>query len=151
MNNRHDIDKSLQSLKEAQPIGVKFLGKVRRVHWFHRGTAERFAEALKQKAVTKTARRKVQRQLLSIVLSDLWQSPRLFRGVRRLCWAVRLAFTSYSQPEAVALIDAAGVRIQQEKQLDMLTVLTINEIWQKLKACDEINRQQLTGEEANNG
>ena len=130
-----DIEKVTSELRALKPIEVKFAGKVRHVHWLHRGTPEKFAEALKSKVNTKKERRNLQKRLLAIVLSDLWGSTRQTRGLRRWLWGLRLRFMQYSQPEAVAILDAAHMRLQQAKQLDLLMALTIEQMIAKLAAC----------------
>lgn len=118
-----DIDKQVHELTALHPIPVTFKGKTREVHYFHRGTAEAFSDALKGTSENESMKRRKQREvrLLAIVLADLHGSGPYFKRLKRWIWRKRLAHSRYSDVEAVALLEAATTRIQNGKQLYALT------------------------------
>lgn len=120
-----DIDKQVHELTALQPISVTFKGKPREVHYFHRGTAEAFSDALKGTSENESMKRRKQREvrLLAIVLADLHGSSPYFKRLKRWIWRKRLTHSRYSDVEAVALLDAAAERIQNGKQLDALMAI----------------------------
>ena len=122
-----DIDKQVHELTALQPISVTFKGKPREVHYFHRGTAEAFSDALKGTSENESMKRRKQREvrLLAIVLADLHGSGPYFKRLKRWIWRKRLTHSRYSDVEAVALLDAAAERIQNGKQLDALITIVM--------------------------
>ena len=120
-----DIDKQVHELTALQPISVTFKGKPREVHYFHRGTAEAFSDALKGTSENESMKRRKQREvrLLAIVMADLHGSSPYFMRLKRWLWRKRLTHSRYSDVEAVALLDAAAERIQNGKQLDALMAI----------------------------
>ena len=122
-----DIDKQVHELTALQPISVTFKGKPREVHYFHRGTAEAFSDALKGISENESMKRRKQREvrLLAIVLSDLHGSSPYFKCLKRWIWRKRLTHTRYSDVEAVALLEAATERMQNGKQLDALITIVM--------------------------
>ena len=122
-----DIDKQVHELTALQPISVTFKGKPREVHYFHRGTAEAFSDALKGISENESMKRRKQREvrLLAIVLADLHGSSPYFMRLKRWLWRKRLTHSRYSDVEAVALLDAAAERIQNGKQLDALITIVM--------------------------
>ena len=122
-----DIDKQVHELTALQPISVTFKGKPREVHYFHRGTAEAFSDALKGTSENESMKRRKQREvrLLAIVLADLHGSGPYFKRLKRWIWRKRLTHSRYSDVEAVALLEAATTRIQNGKQLDALITIVM--------------------------
>ena len=122
-----DIDKQLHELTALQPISVTFKGKPREVHYFHRGTAEAFSDALKGTSENESMKRRKQREvrLLAIVMADLHGSSPYFMRLKRWLWRKRLAHSRYSDVEAVALLEAATERIQNGKQLVALITIVM--------------------------
>ena len=122
-----DIDKQVHELTALQPISVTFKGKPREVHYFHRGTAEAFSDALKGTSENESMKRRKQREvrLLAIVMADLHGSSPYFKRLKRWIWRKRLAHSRYSDVEAVALLEAATTRIQNGKQLDALITIVM--------------------------
>ena len=122
-----DIDKQVHELTALQPISVTFKGKPREVHYFHRGTAEAFSDALKGISENESMKRRKQREvrLLAIVLADLHGSNPYFMRLKRWLWRNRLAHSRYSDVEAVALLEAATERIQNGKQLVALITIVM--------------------------
>ena len=122
-----DIDKQVHELTALQPISVTFKGKSREVHYFHRGTAEAFSDALKGTSENESMKRRKQREvrLLAIVLADLHGSSPYFMRLKRWLWRKRLAHSRYSDVEAVALLEAATERIQNGKQLVALITIVM--------------------------
>ena len=125
-----NVDDQLKELFALQPIVVTFRGKQRQVHFFHYGTAERFSEALKGTSGSESQRRRKQREvrLLSIVLSDLYGSSPYFLGLRRWFWKLRLSHSTYSDIEAMKLLEAASSRIQNGKVMDALATIMLTQI-----------------------
>ena len=122
-----DIDKHVHELTALQPISVTFKGKPREVHYFHRGTAEAFSDALKGISENESMKRRKQREvrLLAIVMADLHGSSPYFMRLKRWLWRKRLAHSRYSDVEAVALLEAATERIQNGKQLVALITIVM--------------------------
>ena len=122
-----DIDKQVHELTALQPICVTFKEKPREVHFFHRGTAEAFSDALKGTSESESMKRRKQREvrLLAIVLADLHGSSPYFKRLKRWIWRKRLTHSRYSDVEAVALLEAATTRIQNGKQLDALITIVM--------------------------
>ena len=122
-----DIDKQVHELTALQPISVTFKGKPREVHYFHRGTAEAFSDALKGTSENESMKRRKQREvrLLAIVMADLHGSSPYFMRLKRWLWRKRLAHSRYSDVEAVALLEAATERIQNGKQLVALITIVM--------------------------
>lgn len=122
-----DIDKQVHELTALQPISVTFKGKPREVHYFHRGTAEAFSDALKGISENESMKRRKQREvrLLAIVMADLHGSSPYFIRLKRWLWRKRLAHSRYSDVEAVALLEAATERIQNGKQLVALITIVM--------------------------
>jgi hypothetical protein len=120
-----DITERVKELDALRPISVTFMGKTREVHFFHRGTAEAFFDALKGTSENESMKRHKQREvrLLAIVLADLHGSGPYFKRLKRWIWRIRLAHSRYSDVEAVALLEAAAGRIQNGKQLDALIAI----------------------------
>ena len=125
-----DIDKQVHELTALQPISVTFKGKPREVHFFHRGTAEAFSDALKGTSESESMKRRKQREvrLLAIVLADLHGNSPHFMRLKRWIWRKRLAHSRYSDVEAIALLDAAAERIQNGKHLDALMEIVTAQI-----------------------
>ena len=122
-----DIDKQVHELTALQPISVTFKGKPREVHYFHRGTAEAFSDALKGTSENESMKRRKQREvrLLAIVMADLHGSSPYFMRLKRWLWRKRLAHSRYSDVEAVALLETATERIQNGKQLVALITIVM--------------------------
>ena len=81
-----DIDKQVHELTALQPISVTFKGKPREVHYFHRGTAEAFSDALKGISENESMKRRKQREvrLLAIVMADLHGSSPYFMRLKSI-------------------------------------------------------------------
>jgi len=122
-----DVAEPLKELNALQPISVTFKGKPREVHFFHRGTAEAFTDALRGTSENESMKRRKQREvrLLAIVLADLNGSFPHFMRLKRWIWRKRLSRSSYNDVEAVALLEAARERIQNGKQLDALAAILL--------------------------
>lgn len=142
-NKLFDVAEPLEELNALQPISVKFYGKPREVHYFHRGTAEAFFDALKGTSENESLKRRKQREirLLAIVLADLHGSSPYFKRLKRWIWRTRLARTIYNEVEAVALLEAARERIQNGKQLDALAAIILAQM-QAIIASASANREQ---------
>lgn len=140
-----DIHEQLHELIALQPISVTFKGKPREVHFFHRGTDEAFSDALNGVSENESMKRRKQREvrLLAIVLADLHGSGLYFKRLKRWIWRKRLTHTRYSDVEAVALLDAATVRIQNGKQLDALIAIIMAQMEAQI-ASMEAQEEQLT-------
>lgn len=139
-----DIDKQVHELTALQPISVTFKGKPREVHYFHRGTAEAFSDALKGISENESMKRRKQREvrLLAIVMADLHGSSPYFMRLKRWLWRKRLAHSRYSDVEAVALLEAATERIQNGKQLVALITIVMA---QAVSIITSIKANQLPG------
>lgn len=139
-----DIDKQVHELTALKPISVTFKGKPREVHFFHRGTAEAFSDALKGISENESMKRRKQREvrLLAIVMADLHGSSPYFMRLKRWLWRKRLAHSRYSDVEAVALLEAATERIQNGKQLDALITIVMA---QAVSIITSIKANQLPG------
>lgn len=143
-----DVTEPLGKLNALQPISVTFQGKPREVHFFHRGTAEAFTDALKGTSKNDSMKRHKQREvrLLAIVLADLHGSSKHFMRLKRWIWRKRLARSIYNEVEAVALLEAARERIQNGKQLDALAAILLAQM-QAIIASTSTSREQLTEKE----
>ena len=141
---KFNINQHLVKLGALQPLPITFNGKVRLVHYFHRGTAEAFTDALRGKSENESMKRRKQREvcLLAIVLADLNGSFPHFMRLKRWIWRKRLEHSRYSDVEAVALLDAAVERIQNGKQLDALCAIIMAQM-QTLIASMSANRKQI--------
>lgn len=130
MNEETQSKDQIAELTNLQPLAVIFLGKERVIDHFHRGTAERFNRVLETatEGQSMKTRHKQQTKMLAIVLSDLQGSSKLFRGLRRWLWEKRLSLTSYNEVEALKLIEAAVLRIQNYKLLELHTTLLLAQI-----------------------
>lgn len=139
-----DITEPLRELNALQPISVTFKGKPREVHFFHRGTAEAFTDALRGTSENESMKRRKQREvrLLAIVLADLNGSFPHFMNLKRWIWRKRLTRSSYNDVEAVALLEAARERIQNGKQLDALAAILLAQM-QAIIASMSASREQL--------
>ena len=139
-----DITEPLRELNALQPISVTFKGKPREVHFFHRGTAEAFSDALRGTSENESMKRRKQREvrLLAIVLADLNGSFPHFMELKRWIWRKRLTRSSYNDVEAVALLEAARERIQNGKQLDALAAILLAQM-QAIIASMSASREQL--------
>lgn len=139
-----DITEPLRELNALQPISVTFKGKPREVHFFHRGTAEAFSDALRGTSENESMKRRKQREvrLLAIVLADLNGSFPHFMNLKRWIWRKRLTRSSYNDVEAVALLEAARERIQNGKQLDALAAILLAQM-QAIIASMSASREQL--------
>lgn len=139
-----DVAEPLKELGALQPISVTFNGKPREVHFFHRGTAEAFSDALRGTSENESMKRRKQREvrLLAIVLADLNGCLPHFMRLKRWIWRKRLEHSRYSDVEAVALLDAARERIQNGKQLDALCAILMAQMT-ALIASMKMNREQL--------
>lgn len=144
----YDVAEPLEELNALQPISVKFYGKPREVHFFHRGTAEAFSDALKGTSEKESMKRRKQREvrLLAIVLADLHGSSKHFMRLKRWIWRKRLERARYNEVEAVALLEAARERILNGKQLDALAAILLAQM-QATIASMSANREQLTEKE----
>ena len=139
-----DVAEPLRELNALQPISVTFKGKPREVHFFHRGTAEAFSDALRDTSENESMKRRKQREvrLLAIVLADLNGSFPHFMELKRWIWRKRLTRSSYNDVEAVALLEAARERIQNGKQLDALAAILLAQM-QAIIASMSASREQL--------
>ena len=139
-----DVAEPLRELNALQPISVTFKGKPREVHFFHRGTAEAFTDALRGTSENESMKRRKQREvrLLAIVLADLNGSFPHFMELKRWIWRKRLTRSSYNDVEAVALLEAARERIQNGKQLDALAAILLAQM-QAIIASMSASREQL--------
>ena len=139
-----DVAEPLRELNALQPISVTFKGKPREVHFFHRGTAEAFSDALKGISENESMKRRKQREvrLLAIVLADLNGSFPHFMRLKRWIWRKRLTRSRYNEVEAVALLEAARERIQNGKQLDALAAILLAQM-QAIIASMSASREQL--------
>lgn len=139
-----DITEPLRELNALQPISVTFKGKPREVHFFHRGTAEAFSNALKGTSENESMKQRKQREvrLLAIVLADLNGSSPHFMRLKRWIWRKRLTRSRYNDVEAVALLEAARERIQNGKQLDALAAIFLAQM-QALIASMSASREQI--------
>ncbi len=139
-----DVAEPLRELNALQPISVTFKGKPREVHFFHRGTAEAFTDALRGTSENESMKRRKQREvrLLAIVLADLNGSFPHFMNLKRWIWRKRLTRSSYNDVEAVALLEAARERIQNGKQLDALAAILLAQM-QAIIASMSASREQL--------
>ena len=141
-----DVTAQLRELNALQPITVTFKGRPREVHFFHRGTAELFSDALRGVSENESMKRLKTREirLLAIVLADLHGSswPR-FRSLKRWLWRKRLEHSRYSDVEAVALLNAARERIQNGKHLEALGAILLAQM-QALIATTTVSREQLS-------
>lgn len=139
-----DVAEPLRELNALQPISVTFKGKPREVHFFHRGTAEAFSDALRGTSENESMKRRKQREvrLLAIVLADLNGSFPHFMELKRWIWRKRLTQSSYNDVEAVALLEAARERIQNGKQLDALAAILLAQM-QAIIASMSASREQL--------
>ena len=117
-----DVTEQIMELSALQSISVTFKGKPREVHFFHRGTAEAFSDALRGISENESMKHRKQREvrLLAIVLADLHGSSRHCKRMKRWLWRNRLALSRYSDVEAVALLEAARERIQEGKKMEAL-------------------------------
>ena len=117
-----DVTAQIMELSALQPISVTFKGKPREVHFFHRGTAEAFSDALRGISENESMKHRKQREvrLLAIVLADLHGSSRHCKRLKRKLWSYRLTRYRYSEVEAVALLEAARERIQGGKKMEAL-------------------------------
>lgn len=139
-----DVAEPLRELNALQPISVTFKGKPREVHFFHRGTAEAFTDALRGTSENESMKRRKQREvrLLAIVLADLNGSFPHFMRLKRWIWRKRLTRSRYNEVEAVALLEAARERIQNGKQLDALAAILLAQM-QAIIASMSASREQL--------
>lgn len=139
-----DVAEPLRELNALQPISVTFKGKPREVHFFHRGTAEAFTDALRGTSENESMKRRKQREvrLLAIVLADLYGSFPHFMRLKRWIWRKRLTRSRYNDVEAVALLEAARERIQNGKQLDALAAILLAQM-QAIIASMSASREQL--------
>ena len=139
-----DVAEPLRELNALQPISVTFKGKPREVHFFHRGTAEAFTDALRGTSENESMKRRKQREvrLLAIVLADLNGSFPHFMRLKRWIWRKRLTRSRYNEVEAVALLEAARERIQNGKQLDALNAILLAQM-QAIIASMSASREQL--------
>lgn len=139
-----NIDEQLGVLLALQPIAVTFRGKPREVHFFHRGTAEAFSDALRGTSENESMKRRKQREvrLLAIVLADLNGSFPHFMRLKRWIWRKRLTRSRYNDVEAVALLEAATERIQNGKQLDALGAIILAQM-QALVLSMSASREQI--------
>ena len=117
-------------LNGLRPIVVTFKGKPREVHFFHRGTSELFLTTLKGVSGSESMKRHKQREicLLSIVLADLNGSGRYLKRLKRWIWRKRLEHSTYSDVEAVRLLNAAKERIQDGKRIEALCAILLAQI-----------------------
>ena len=139
-----NVTESINELCALQPISVTFKGKPREVHFFHRGTAKAFSDALRGTSKSESMKRRKQREvrLLAIVLSDLYGSSPYFKRLRRWLWRKRLKHSIYNDVEAVALLEAATERIQNGKQMDALAAIIIAQMQATLVAM-KVGRKQI--------
>lgn len=126
MNENTGLEKRLEELRALQPQPITFKGKVRLVHFFNRGTAERFNGVLETASESDTMKDRHRREvrLLSIVLADLHGNSPHLRSLRRWLWEKRLTYSKYDKVEAIQLLDAAVQRIQQGKVIELSIALT---------------------------
>ena len=131
-----NISQLIKELSALRPIAVHFLGKPREVHFFHRGTAEAFADELKGATDNESLKRRKLREvrLLSLVLADLHGSSRHFVKCKRWIWRQRLKLAHYNDIEAIALLEAASERMQHGKQLEALADITVEHIQAELSS-----------------
>lgn len=139
-----NVAEVLKELYALKPISVTFKEKPREVHFFHRGTAEAFSDALRGISENESIKQRKQREirLLAIVLADLNGSSRYFKRIKRWLWRKRLRHSKYSDVEAIALLDAARDRIQNGKRVDALIAILLAHI-QVIIASMSVNREQL--------
>ncbi len=121
MVEKTDFEKQMQEICNQEPITVTFKGKERKIHFFQSDTVARYEAELEKASESDTMKERHQRQvnLLAIVLSDLYRSQPLFRGLRRWKWKVKLSHGTYNEVEALQLLEAATIRIQHSKLLEI--------------------------------
>lgn len=140
----YDVAEPLGELNALQPISITFKGKPREVHYFHRGTAEAFTDALRGTSENESMKRRKQREvrLLAIVLADLHGSSKHFMRLKRWIWRKRLERARYNEVEAVALLEAARERIQNGKQLDALAAILLAQMQAIIKSLGKENQHE---------
>ena len=136
MNENTAFEKQLEELRALQPQPITFKGKVRKVHFFSRETAERFNGVLETASESDTMKDRHRREvcLLAIVLADLHGSFPYFHGLRRWIWEKRLTHSRYNEVEAMQLLEAAVQRIQQGKVLELHIALTAAQMQATIEA-----------------
>lgn len=141
MESDRQIEKIIADLGKLQPLAITFKDKVRMVHFFHSGTAERFNRVLEGASESDTMKDRHRRevQLLAIVLADLHGSFPFFITLRRKMWELRLSFGKYSEVEALQLLNAAVDRMQYGNVSKMVAGL----IASQMKAFIEANKAIL--------
>ena len=145
MDSDSKIEKIIADLGKLQPLAITFKEKVRMVHFFHSGTAERFNRVLEGASESDTMKDRHRREvkLLAIVLADLHGSFPHFITLRRKMWELRLSFGKYSDVEALQLLNAAVDRIQHGNVSKMVAGL----IASQMEAVIEANKAILKDSE----
>lgn len=136
MNENTAFEKQLEELKALQPQPITFKGKVRLVHFFSKGTAERFNGVLETASENDTMKDRHRREvlLLSLVLADLHGSSQYFKNLRRWIWKKRLEYTGYNEVEAMQLLEAAVQHIQQVKIIELHIALIVAQMQATIEA-----------------
>ena len=121
MTQKTDLEQQIHDICNQGPLTVIFMEKERKIHFFQNDTVARYEAELEKASESDTMKERHQRQvnLLTIVLSDLHRSQPLFRGLRRRIWKVRLSHGTYNEVEALQLLEAATIRIQYSKLLEI--------------------------------
>lgn len=139
MNGNTEFEKQLEELRALQPQPITFKGKVRLVHFFSMGTAERFNRVLETASESDTIKDRHLREvrLLAIVLADLHGSRSYLRSLKRWIWEKRLSYSRYDEAEAMQLLEAAVQRFQQWKVFELHFAL----IKKELEAIEEQRKE----------
>ena len=141
MNENTAFEKQLEELRVLQPQPITFKGKVRLVHFFSKGTVEKFNGVLETASENDTMKDRHRREvlLLSLVLADLHGSSQYFKNLRRWIWKKRLEYTGYNEVEAIQLLEAAVQHIQQGKVIELHIALILAQIQAEIEAINGNN------------
>ena len=141
MNENTAFEKQLEELKALQPQPITFKGKVRLVHFFSKGTAERINGVLETASENDTMKDRHRREvlLLSLVPADLHGSSQYFKNLRRWIWKKRLEYTGYNEVEAMQLLEAAVQHIQLGKAIELHIALALEQMQAVFEAKDSLN------------
>ena len=141
MNENTSFERQLEELRNLQPQPITFKGKARLVHFFSKGTADRFNGVLETASENDTMKDRHHREvlLLSLVLADLHGSSHFFRNLRRWIWKKRLEYTGYNEVEAMQLLEAAVQHIQLGKAIELHIALALEQMQAVFEAKDSLN------------
>ena len=141
MNENTSFERQLEELRNLQPQPITFKGKARLVHFFCKGTAERFNGVLETASENDTMKDRHRREvlLLSLVLADLHGSSHFFRNLRRWIWKKRLEYTGYNEVEAMQLLEAAVQHIQLGKAIELHIALALAQMQAVFEAKNSLN------------